>query len=168
MCQFGRRLSRHTDITMKRTAFPSFLLSSTLAIGFGWAGMARAESTHAVEAPKVALKAGKTGSATVTVLGRNGWHVNEEAPITLTLKAPAGVAIAKANLSRPDLGESKPERARFDVSVTSEKAGTHQVPAEARFVMCQESACKPVKENVMLVLEVSTEAATKGHTKKAK
>lgn len=153
---------------MKRTAFPSLLLTSTLALGFAWAGMVRAESTHTVEAPKVVLKLGKTGSATVTVSGRNGWHVNEEAPITLNIKAPAGVAIAKANLSRTDLGESKPERARFDVHVTSEKVGTQKVQAEARFVMCQESACKPVKENVTLVLEVSTMDKIKGRANKAK
>jgi len=130
--------------------------------------MARAESTHTVEAPEVALTTGKAGSATVTVLGRNGWHVNEEAPITLTINAPAGVAIAKAKLSRTDLAESKPERARFDVQVTAEKAGRQPVQAEARFVMCQESACKPVKETVTLMLEVSTDAAAKGRSKKAR
>jgi len=153
---------------MNRTAKSCILATLSLAVAFGGSGAARAETTHAVEAPKTVLVPGKAGAAKVSVVGRNGWHVNEEAPITLRLKTPAGVAIAKADLSRTDLAESKPELARFEVQVTAAKAGTVQIPAEARFVMCQESACKPVKENVTLVLLVEAEKASKRTAKKAR
>lgn len=120
------------------------------------AGLARAEETHDLQRPaQLRVQVGKPGTLSIAVQGKNGWHVNDEAPITLKLSIPDGVAVDKDRLARADLAESSAERARFDVQVTPSRAGEATVTAEARFVMCQASACKPVKESLTLAIVAS-------------
>jgi hypothetical protein len=103
--------------------------------------------------PKVAV--GAKSSASLTIAAKNGWHVNGEAPISVSLVAPAGLTLLKTKLVRGDLAESTQEAARFDIPFEAIDAGTKILTAEARFVMCQESACKPVKETLSFSIEVA-------------
>jgi len=114
--------------------------------------------------PKVTV--GAKGAASVTIATKNGWHVNPEAPITLALTPPAGVVIAKTKLARADLAASTQVSARFDVPFEASEPGSKVIAAEARFVICQETACKPVKETLSLNIEVAPQgAAPKAKTK---
>lgn len=115
---------------------------------------------------KVAI--GATTIATLTIKARGGWHVNAEAPITVALTAPAGVSLKKEKLSRGDLAASSAESARFEIPVSATEAGKKTINAETRFVMCQQSACKPVKETVTLAVEVLPAAAASGGPAKKK
>jgi len=109
--------------------------------------------------PKVAL--GATGTASLTIKVKGGWHVNDEAPISLALTTPAGVTVKKEKLTRADLAASSKESARFDIPVSATETGKKTIGAEAHFVLCQEQACKPVKETVTLAIEVTAPAAAK-------
>lgn len=115
--------------------------------------------------PKLAV--GTTGTASLTITTRAGWHVNAEAPISLALKPPTGVSVPKEKLTRADLAASTENSARFDIAVSAADAGKKTIDAEARFVLCQESACKPVKETVTLLVDVTPAIAAK-ETKKPK
>lgn len=121
--------------------------------------------------PKVAV--GGKATTTVTIATKNGWHMNAEAPITLSLTPPTGITLPKAKLSRSDLAASTQESARFDVPFEAAEAGAKVINAEARFVICQESACKPVKETLTLSIDVAAAApapkakAAKGKLKKS-
>jgi hypothetical protein len=115
--------------------------------------------------PKVA--AGAKATASLTIATKNGWHVNAEAPITVALTAPAGISVSKAKLSRGDLAQSSAESARFDIPFEASEAGAKIITAEAKFVLCQESACKPVKETLALNIDVAPAvAAVKAKPKK--
>ncbi len=116
--------------------------------------------------PKVAV--GTTGTASLTITTKGGWHVNAEAPISVALTAPAGVSVPKAKLSRADLAASSETSARFDIALSAIEAGKKTISAEARFVLCQEQACKPVKETVALLVEVTPLVAEKDAPKKPK
>jgi hypothetical protein len=116
--------------------------------------------------PKVAV--GGKGAASVTIATKAGWHLNAEAPITLSLTAPAGVTLTKAKLERGDLAQSAQTTARFDVPFGTSEAGAKVIAAEARFVLCQEQACKPVKETLSLNIDVSAEAPPAAAPAKAK
>jgi len=116
---------------------------------------------------------GVPATASVTVQGKNGWHVNQEAPITVTAKADSGIDLPKAKQGRADLAQSSQQSARFDIPFSATAAGKKTITAETRFVMCQEQACKPVKETVALEVDVATAAAPPspaagGATKKAR
>jgi hypothetical protein len=110
--------------------------------------------------PKVAL--GSTGIASLTIKVKGGgWHVNDEAPISVALTPPPGLTVKKSKLTRADLAASSRESARFDIPVSATEAGKKTIGAEARFVLCQEQACKPVKETVTLAIEVTPPATAK-------
>lgn len=95
--------------------------------------------------------------ASVAVMAKQGWHLNHEAPFTLKLSPRAGVETPKNKLTRADLAVSTDTTARFDVTLTPTAIGRQTVEAEAGFVLCQDTACRPIKEKLALVIE-STEA----------
>ena len=99
-------------------------------------------------------KAGTPGKASVTLTTKNGWKLNAEAPMSLKLAPAPGVTVDKAKFTRKDLALSTTDKARFDIGFQADAPGTKSIEAEANFVICQESACKPVKETVTVQLDV--------------
>ena len=85
----------------------------------------------------------------------------------------AGLTVAKEKMTRADLAESTKDAARFDIPLScaaDAAAGPKTINAEAKFVMCQESACKPIKETLALNVEITPAAApaAKGKASQAK
>jgi hypothetical protein len=147
---------------MSRSFAPvrSMLALAFLVLAATIPAAARAEGpTHELKKSEPTVAVGARSSASLTISGRNGWHVNGEAPISISLVAPAGLTLTKTKLARADLAESTQESARFDIAFEAIDPGTKVVTAEARFVMCQESACKPVKETLSFNIEVTPAAA---------
>jgi hypothetical protein len=144
---------------MKRIAVALALALAPLAAGTTAARAAESLYEITKVEPKVAV--GTTGTASLTIKVKGGWHVNDEAPISLALTPPPGVTVKKAKLTRADLAASSKESARFDIPVSATEAGKKMIGAEAHFVLCEEQACKPVKETVTLAIEVTPPAAAK-------
>ena len=131
-------------------------IALALALSFAGATAARAaESLYEITKVEPKLAVGATGTASLTIKVKGGWHVNDEAPISVALTMPAGVTVKKEKLTRADLAASSKESARFDIPVSATEAGKKTIGAEAHFVLCQEQACKPVKETVTLAIEVT-------------
>jgi DsbC/DsbD-like thiol-disulfide interchange protein len=139
-------IGRHFRLRM---VLPALAL---MALGTLPSARARADAaTHEIRKTEPKVAAGGQASAGLTIAAKNGWHVNPEAPITVSLTSgDAALTVAKPKLTRADLAESTQEKARFDAA-----AGPKTINAEAKFVMCQESACKPVKETLALNVEVT-------------
>jgi hypothetical protein len=127
------------------------------------ATVARAADEKLYEITKTDVKVavGATGTASLTIKVKGGWHVNGEAPISVALTAPAGLTVKKDKLTRADLAASTTDTARFDIPVSATEAGKKTISAEAHFVICQESACKPVKETLALAVDVAPAGAAK-------
>jgi len=135
------------------------LLLALFAVAFLVPTVARAEEKlYEIKKTEPKVAVGAKAAASVTIAARSGWHLNAEAPISLALTVPAGVTVAKPKLGRSDLDASTEQSARFDVSFEASEAGAKVVTAEARFVLCQEQACKPVKETLSLNIEVAAAA----------
>jgi hypothetical protein len=134
-------------------------LGTSAAMAWGATAAQAAERTYEIQKTAPAATVGAPSKASVTVQGKNGWHVNEEAPITISLKADDGITLPKAKLARADLAQSSKESARFDIPFSASASGKKTITAEARFVMCQEQACKPEKETVALEIEVAAAGA---------
>jgi hypothetical protein len=66
----------------------------------------------------------------------------------VSLTSPAGLTTSKAKLTRNDLTKNTKETAQFDIQVEASETGKKVLNAETKFVLCQESACKPVKEEI--------------------
>ena len=144
---------------MHRLTSAALAAAALFSLGAGAATAADALYEIKKTEPKVAV--GTTATASVTITAKSGWHVNAEAPITVALTPPAGVTVQKAKLTRADLAQSSQESARFDIPVSATEAGKKTINAEARFVLCQEQACKPVKETLALALDVAPAVAAK-------
>ena len=146
-------------MSMNRTLAFSIALPALSALSI-WVGPTAYADAPTHEIHKTEPK------ASLTIAAKNGWHVNAEAPITVSLKSSdAGLTVAKEKMTRADLAESTQTAARFDIALTcaaDAAAGPKTINAEAKFVMCQESACKPVKETLALAIEVTAPAAAGG------
>lgn len=142
------------------------LLVAAFVLGFASAAAAQGVTYELKKTePKVAV--GTKASASLTIAAKNGWHVNGEAPISVSLVAPDGLTLTKTKLVRADLAESSLEAARFEIPFEAASVGTKIVTGEARFVMCQESACKPVKETLSFSIEVTPTAPAAPKSKAA-
>jgi hypothetical protein len=149
---------------MTRTASALLIAATLLA-----AAPARAEEKlYEIKKTEPKVAVGAKGAASVTIATLHGWHVNGEAPITLALTAPAGVTLSKAKLARADLAASTLESARFDVAFEASEPGAKVIPVEAHFVICQATACKPVKETLSLNIDVASATPAKAAAPKAK
>jgi hypothetical protein len=114
-----------------------------------------AEDLYEVKAPGAKATVGAKATATVVLTSKNGWHVNDQAPVTLKLSPGTGLEVEKTRLVRKDLVESTQDKARFDVGFTATEPGKKTIDAEASFVICQETACKPVREKVVVAVDVA-------------
>jgi hypothetical protein len=131
------------------------------------AGVSAADSLYEIKKTEPKVAVGATGTGSLTITAKGGWHLNAEAPITVALTAPAGVTVQKAKLTRADLAQSTQESARFDIPVSATEAGKKTINAEARFVLCQEQACKPVKETLALAVDVTPAPAVAANPPKS-
>jgi hypothetical protein len=119
------------------------------------ASRARADETFEIKKADAKGQVGVKGKTSLTIAAKPGWHVNEEAPVTVKLAPDAGVAVEKPRLTRADLAQRTKELARFDVAFTPSEPGRKTINCETSFVMCQETTCKPIKEKVALVVDVA-------------
>jgi DsbC/DsbD-like thiol-disulfide interchange protein len=118
--------------------------------------LARADQpTYDVKKDEAKATVGVKARTGVTIAARPGWHVNEEAPLTMKLTPGPGITVDKTRLTRADLAQQSKEMARFEVAFTPSEPGKKTIDAEARFVMCQATTCMPVTEKIALAVEVA-------------
>jgi len=141
-------------------------LPFALALVLAPLGAQAADPTYDVAKTDAKGPVGAPLKASVTVKAKQGWHLNKDAPFTLKLTPATGVETPKAKLARADLAESTDSVARFEVPFTAAETGRKTVEAEAGFVLCQDEACRPVREKVSLVVEGAV--PTKAEEPKAK
>lgn len=119
----------------------------------------RAESDmYDLKTAETRVAPGAKGSTSVTIAAKGGWHVNmePESPFKMTLSPDKGVEVTKAALGRADLAVKNEQAPRMDIAFTAPaEAGKKTINAELRFIMCQATACKPVKEKLALAVEVA-------------
>ena len=118
-----------------------------------------ADDAYEVKPSQVKATLGEKATATVAIATRKGWHLNAEAPLTLKLTPGPGITVEKPRLVRADLAASTDSTARFDVALVASKEGRVEVQAEAGFVICQETLCRPIKEKVVIGVDSSPPGA---------
>ena len=97
--------------------------------------------------------AGAASSVELTLEARGGYHVNQDYPIRVDVKAPAAVKLAKATFGRPDATEFGEQQARFALPFSAEK-GTHDLTATVDFAVCTKETCVPDQRTVAVPVSV--------------
>ncbi|MGB3049532.1 MAG: hypothetical protein WBB42_00950 [Polyangiales bacterium] len=108
----------------------------------------------AVAPSKSGYRIGKAGEVEIALEGRGDWHVNQEYPIRVELKAAPGVALKKSELLKDDAKEFGEEKVRFLAGVEPSAAGEHEVTCDVSFAMCTEENCILEKRTVAMQLKV--------------
>lgn len=97
---------------------------------------------------------GQAAAFGIALSPRANYHVNQEYPIHITLRAPSGVTLQKAELARADAAEFTERLARFSVPFTAGTAGSARVEAEVDFAVCTPENCMPDRRTVAVSLAV--------------
>ena len=120
---------------------------------------AHADEAYEVKPSNAKATLGEKASASVAIATKKGWHLNAEAPFTLKLTPGPGITVEKPRLARADLAVSTDANARFDVALVASQAGHGEIQAEAGFVLCQETICRPIKEKLVINVDTSAPGA---------
>lgn len=114
------------------------------------------EGKLAIDVPADA-KAGAETVAKVTVTPAGGFHVNAEYPTKLTLTAPSGVTLAKAELVAGGMDKQKGDADQIDdnalimsVKATAAQPGTYTINGVFKFAVCKADQCLAKKETIAL------------------
>ncbi len=99
------------------------------------------------------FKVASEGRVDVRLTGRNGYHVNQEYPIELTLQPPAGVKLAKAKLVRADASAFEEAQAVFPIALTPEAAGRKALRGTLNFSVCNPQNCLLERQDVAVEFE---------------
>ncbi|MGB5810743.1 MAG: hypothetical protein WBG86_09450 [Polyangiales bacterium] len=98
---------------------------------------------------------GKAGEVAIALEGRGEWHVNQDYPIRIDLRAGPDVGLQRDALSKDDAKEFTDTNARFVAGVEPAKAGSHEVTCDVSFAMCTDENC--VLERRTLAMQVKVE-----------
>ena len=130
----------------------AFLLSLGIALA-GFASSAAASDKYAVKVDPATAKIHVASTARITLTPGAGLHVNTDAPISLTMKLPAGVEGVGGKLAPSKKDKSG---ATFDVAFTAHNAGDQILDGTLSFVMCNDAQteCVPGREKVQIKVAV--------------
>ncbi|HEY1553659.1 MAG TPA: hypothetical protein VGF94_02435 [Kofleriaceae bacterium] len=99
---------------------------------------------------KASAKAGAEVTANVTVQPATGYHVSKEFPVKLTLTAPDGVTLAKAELVAADASTFTEQQLAFAVKATAQKPGAYEITGTFKFGVCDKDSCHPKKQPITI------------------
>jgi len=105
--------------------------------------------------PQGAFKVGDAGRVDVRLVGRNGYHVNQEYPIQLTLQPVEGAKLAKTKLVRADATTFEEAQAVFGISLTPESAGRKALHGTLNFSVCNPVNCLLERQDVNAEFEAA-------------
>jgi hypothetical protein len=116
------------------------------------------EGTLAVEVP-ADTKAGAEATAKITVTPGQGFHVNTEYPIKLTLETPAGVKLDKTEFKAGGHDGAKGDAVALDehqlvlaVKMTADKSGSYTINGSFKFAVCDKDQCLAKKEPIAIAV----------------
>lgn len=99
-------------------------------------------------------KAGELGRVVLHLEPRGEYHVNQDYPIEISVKADAETTLAKAKLERADAAEFGEKGAKFEVPFTAKAAGERKIECNVKFAVCTEANCVPDERDLTLALAV--------------
>ena len=105
------------------------------------------DKPYTVKVENLEGKVGEPGQVKISVIPSESWHVNLEYPRTgVSVEAPAGVELPKAELKKDEALALTEEKAEFGVTYTASEAGDKAFTGKIEFAVCQDLACVPKSE----------------------
>jgi len=129
----------------------------------GGAPVASGSMLHADEGTmtidKAAGKVGTELTSNITVTPSNDFHVNVDFPTKITLEAPDGVKLMKAELTAGGSSKAQGDASAFSeksmafaVKATAEKPGSYEIKGTFKFAVCKVDQCFPKKQAITITV----------------
>jgi hypothetical protein len=109
--------------------------------------------TVALAAPDKVAK-GADGVVTIDITPKKGWHLNHEFPTKLSVVAPAGATVAKAEQAKADATTWTDEKGQFRVTFKATAAGAAAFTGKLKFAVCTDATCDPKREELAWTVAV--------------
>ena len=100
------------------------------------------------------VKVGQRGTLVLAILAGKDRKVHKQAPLSISLRAPAGVVLDKAKLGRADVRKDDDTRVELAVGFEAKSAGEQAVEADASFFICTDKWCQRMSEQVSVTIKV--------------
>jgi hypothetical protein len=144
--------------TDERAAKPAIAVKSAIARGAAPVAASNVTVnkqyyTLEIKVPAAAA-AGKPAEVVVTLVPKNGRHLNHEFPTKLVVAPPAGVTVAKPTLKKADATTFTDDLATFKVSFTASDAGEKAFTGKFKFAVCTDATCDPMTEQLAFKVSV--------------
>jgi hypothetical protein len=97
---------------------------------------------------------GSKGSATLEIVPKKGWHLNDEFPYKLTMTAPSGAKVAKPEQGKKDTVAFSPDKMKWAIDFEASAAGDKAFTGKVKFAVCTETSCDPKKEELAFNVKV--------------
>ena len=104
-------------------------------------------------------KAGAEATGALKLAPATGYHVATDYPIKLLLEAPAGVKVAKTELSaggrNKDQGDASAlseQGLAFAIKATADKPGSYEIKGVFKFGICEKDSCHPKKQPITITV----------------
>jgi len=111
---------------------------------------------------KAEAKPGAEATAGIKIAPASGYHVATDYPIKISLEAPAGVTLAKAELtaggrdkSQGDATALSEQGLAFAVKATADKVGAYEIKGTFKFGVCDKDSCHPKKQPITITVAVN-------------
>jgi len=104
---------------------------------------------------KAEAAAGAVATAAIKITPATGFHMSTDYPIKLSLDAPAGVKLDKAefNSGKGEKGDADTFGEKglgFVVKATAEKAGDYTINGVFKFGVCDDQSCHPKRQPITI------------------
>lgn len=93
-------------------------------------------------------------TAKITVAPANGYKLNLDYPVKLTIVAPSGVTVVKSKQTSADAVRFDAKGLEFGVAFTASTPGTKTLTGELRYATCTTTDCNPQVENLKVTVAV--------------
>jgi len=97
---------------------------------------------------------GQLGSFAVSLKPRGEYHINQDYPITISVRPAPGLNLPRSEFKKADAAVFGEKLARFDVPLTPQQKGDQRLEANVRFAVCTPETCIPDERTLALVLTV--------------
>jgi len=120
------------------------------------AGLAAEEPNFTIDTSKSSqeIKVGEKGVLSIVINPGPGKKVHDQAPLTISLKAPKGLTLAKTKLGQADAATKGSKAPEFNVELTATAPGPQMTEADLQFFVCTDHWCERQQQHIAVATTV--------------
>jgi hypothetical protein len=152
--QVGERPAEATPTAEKKDMVAVGSSGKAAVVAMGKKTVADTDSYKVTLAAPDKLATGVKGTATLEIVPKKGWHLNDEFPYKLTVTPPAGAKVAKPEQVKKDTVAFSHQSMKWNIDFEASSGGDKAFAGKVKFAVCTETSCDPKKEELAFNVKV--------------